>query len=108
MATLQLDPRSGQRTHRETVAAGATSQPLLLPHGLQHVSIIVSPGATGTARVEYTLDPHADVEAGAATVKWIPWPHGDVGVDTMEMPAGPISALRCVAATVDAEWRVLV
>lgn len=107
MGTLALDPRTRQRTHRETVAAGSVSGPVLLARELLPATVAVHPAPGATARVEYTLAPQGEVEAGSGAVRWLPWPPGDVAAATFDTITGPVSALRCVASGGDVDWEVL-
>ena len=100
-------PRRNGWQWTETVPADTTSEPLIMPELDNHrpSSVGVSPGAGGTARVEYSLSTVAEVKAG--TAKWRPWPYGDVSSDTDDVLDGPVTALRMTAATADAQWEVL-
>ena len=106
MNVLTLDPRTRQRTFSGTVAAGGTSEPVVLARELLPATVAVHPAAGATGRIEYTLAPRADVEAGAATVKWLPWPAGDTTIPAADVIEGPVTALRCVAIGGAVEWEV--
>jgi len=104
---LSLDPRTKQRTHRETVPSGATSAPVLLAREILPATVAVHPAAGATGRIEYTLAPRADVEAGLATVKWLTWPVGDTTIPAADIIEGPATAVRCVATGGSVDWEVL-
>ncbi|HHJ80341.1 MAG TPA: hypothetical protein ENJ65_01760, partial [Candidatus Tenderia electrophaga] len=101
MPTVAYNETAGRPEYRATVLAGVTSDPLYLPPMKpgQQATVGVSPGAGGTAKVEYTLSPRALVDAGDASVIWRAWPFGDVSSDTDDMLDGPVTALRITATT---------
>lgn len=88
--------------HSESLDA-ETSDWLLLPAGVGDVMVGVAP-ASGTARVEFTQAPVADIEAGTVTTG-TPWPAGDVGAVTQKLMVNAVTAIRCVASA-ECEWVV--
>lgn len=110
MPTVAYNKTARRSEYRATVLAGVTSDPLYLPpiKPGQNAIVGVSPGAGGTAKVEYTLSPRELVNAGDASVIWRAWPYGDVSSDTDELLEGPVTALRMTATTANADWEVLV
>lgn len=88
--------------HKETVTS-ATGEWLFLPAGVGDVLVSVAPAA-GTARVEYTQDDVAAVEAGTAVGK--PWSEGDVSGYTDSLMVNAVTAIRCVAAGGSTEFKV--
>lgn len=88
--------------HKETVTS-TTGEWLYLPAGVGDVLVSVAP-ASGTARVEYTQDDVAAVEAGSAEGK--PWSEGDVSGYTDSLMVNAVTAIRCVAAGGSTEFKV--
>ena len=109
MPDLIKNKETGRWEHRSTVAAG-NSEKLYMPVLNDHKPGVVgvSPGAGGTALVEYTLSALDMVKADDASVVWRAWPFGDVSIDTDDVLDGPVTALRMTATTADAQWEVLV
>jgi len=107
MGALVLDPRTGRRHFRETLAAGATGAPVMIGRDILPATVSVYPSAGATGRIEYTLAPPADVQAGAATVVWLPWNHGDAGTNAVDVLTGPVTAIRGVATGGAIDWEVL-
>ncbi len=105
----KMTKTEGRWEHKKTVLAGANDV-LYMPRLFNRppATVGVSPGAGGTALVEYTLAPYADVEADPSAVTWRAWPEGNVSSDTDELLEGPVTALRMTATTADADWEVLV
>jgi len=105
------DSDDGRYHHAETVADGATSDPVLMPSIQNHdpyakpVTLYISPAGGGSARIETTLSTRALVEAGAAV--WFAWSAGSVSVPTSQLLQGPVTALRCVSVSGAAFWSAL-
>lgn len=78
--------------HKEQV--DGTGDWVLIPPGPAELAVSVEP-SSGTARIEYTQDPIADVEAGTASGKV--WPDGDVAGYTSSVMANAVTAVRCVS-----------
>lgn len=97
---MQHEPENGMDVHKETVTAGSTSEPVLIGSRMHRVSAGVTPGGGGTGRVEYTFDTIAEIIADNA--RWYAWADGDVSTATANSLVGPITAVRCVAATANA------
>ena len=74
-------------------AAGAAQDPILTP--TSEVLAVLSFDAAGTASIEGTNSPHANVAAGTAV--WKLWPSGIVGVTTDNICQG-LTAVRVVRA----------
>ncbi len=106
MQHIPYSQESGRSELQAVVPAGTTTDPVAMTPGVERLpSVSLYPGAGGSALVEYTTSPRAEVEAG--TARWIAWPHGDVDTDTSDVLLGPVTALRCTATTADAVWEVL-
>ena len=105
----EMTKNNGRWEYKATVLAGANDV-LYMPRLWEHkpATVGVSPGSGGTALVEYTLAPYADVEADPSAVTWRAWPYGEVSTDTDDVLDGPVTALRTTATTADAQWEVLV
>lgn len=101
--TPGADTASGLFVHKEVLGAGAVSDPVLI--GGRYRSVTVGVTSVGTqARIEYTLDTLAAVEADAA--QWVPWASGDVSSNTADNLEGPVTAVRGVAITGVATWHI--
>lgn len=100
---ITLNPRSGFRTHEETVAAGGTSAAVKLPHGMIATAAII-PGGGGTGSIEYTLSPYAAIDN--ATARWIPWDEGSVSAALGRSFDGAVTGLRAKAVTQAATFQV--
>lgn len=87
--------------HHETVTGDGDW--LLLPPGVGDVLVSVTP-AGDTARVEFTQDGVAAVNAGTAVGK--PWSEGDVSEYTDSVMVNAVTAIRCVASGGSAEFKV--
>ncbi len=96
-------------SHKGTVIAGNVSAPVYIEGRNAGAGVTgtvgVSPGAGGSALVEYSLSSAAEVKAG--TAKWHPWSYGDVSSDTVGDLVAPVTALRLTATTANAAWEVL-
>ena len=105
----QLRREGARWRYSETVSADTVSAPLLLPEmdEPRPATVAVHPAAGATGRIEYTLAPRADVEAGLATVKWLTWPVGDTTIPAADVIEGPATAVRCVATGGSVDWEVL-
>lgn len=68
---------------------------LALPAGIGDLLVSVEP-TSGTARIEYTQDPLADVDAGTAVGK--PWDSLDVSEYTASVLHNSVTAIRAVAS----------
>lgn len=90
-----------QRFRFDDVVTG-TGDWLLLPAGIGDLLVSVDP-SSGTARVEYTQDSLADVEAGNAVGK--PWDSLDVDEYTDSVMHNSVTAIRAVAS-VEATFKV--
>ncbi len=99
------DQRTGHSHHKQTVAAGVTSDPLLVGSGPPVLGIAAHPGAGGSAKVEFTLSLYNDIEAGGG--KWLEWAAGVVVGPFADVLEGPITALRFTAATQPADFEVM-
>lgn len=98
----QIESRQGsmvREAKRFSLAAGDTTQPVLLSRFPARVRIM--PGATSTAKVQYTTSPPSMVTADTAV--WDDWANGDATnqVNESEVIEGPLTALRgsCSAGT---------
>lgn len=100
---ITLDPRSGFRTHKETVATGATSDAVKIPHGMLATAAL-TPGAGGSGSIEYTLSSHADIDGALAV--WIPWDDGSVTAATGRAFDGAVTGLRAKAVSQPATFQV--
>lgn len=85
------------------VAAGA-SEIVELPR-VGPSSVAVAPQGTGSADVEYTVAPLADVRDGSAT--WLAWPAGNVSAATEDGRETPTTAYRISATTEPCRVEVL-
>ncbi len=105
----QMTKNGARWEYHNTVLAGAQDV-LHMPQLNEHKPGVVgvSPGAGGTALVEYTLSALDLVKSEDASVIWRAWPYGDVSINTDDILDGPVTALRMTASTADAEWEVLV
>lgn len=88
--------------HQESLNA-ATSDWLILPAGIGDLMVSLAP-TSGTARVEFTQAPIADIEAGTVNTG-TQWPDGDVGSATQKLMVNAVSAIRCVASG-QCQWTV--
>lgn len=93
----------GMDMHREELGSGLTSDPVIIGGKYRRVSVGVS-SIGSTARIEYTLDPVARVEAG--TADWCIWASGNVSVNSADNLEGPATAVRDVAIGGIATWQV--
>ena len=100
--------RSSKRWWKQiTVTAGAgASDPILIDQVHSDISVAALPVSGGTALVEGTTSPHADVIAG--TANWVDWDDGSVTADTQAVALGPLSGIRCTATTQDCTLEVMV
>lgn len=89
-------------SHQESLNA-ATSDWLILPAGIGDLMVSLAP-ASGTARVEFTQAPIADIEAGTVNTG-TQWPDGDVSSATQKLMVNAVSAIRCVASG-QCQWTV--
>lgn len=104
---------NGRHIHTETLGAGLTSDPLMLPsvygrmRSDDRISVVCIPAVGATGKIQYTLSSVANVEAGSAI--WIDWPSGNVTAATGYAINGPVTALRCinVAGAFSVAWGVL-
>ena len=87
--------RSCQYT--ETVATTVTGDNVLMS-GFRGNPISVTVLPSGTAKVEYTNHPFADVIAGTAGI-WADWAAGSVTSTTTATLFGPVTALRIVSVS---------
>lgn len=81
--------------HQESLNA-ETSGWLILPAGIGDLMVSLAP-TSGTARVEFTQAPIADIEAGTVNTGSA-WPDGDVNSSTQKLMVNAVSAIRCVAS----------
>lgn len=88
--------------HQESLNA-ATSDWLILPAGIGDLMVSLAP-TSGTARVEFTQAPIADIEAGTVNTG-TQWPDGDVSSATQKLMVNAVSAIRCVASG-QCQWTV--
>ncbi len=88
--------------HEETVANGATSNPIYILEGPGQIKNILTPAA-GTGRVEFTISPTSEVVAGQAT--WVVWGKGEVAVGTEDFITRPVTAIRVVATGGNVKWQ---
>lgn len=87
-----------------TVAADA-SEVIELPGGRSVCSIAVIPEAGGSALVEYSISPLADVGADNAT--WFQWPAGTVTAAAEDARLAPTTAFRITATSQPCRVEVL-
>lgn len=92
-------------TWSETVTAGQTSDPVKVSTQ-RPITVTAKPGGGGTAEVEYTTSPDADIDG--ATADWQSWDAGAVGVITTDRMLAPITALRFKAVTADADFEIVI
>ena len=105
MPYLPLTPFGAARLgHKETLAVG-TGAAVLIPGGIQQVSIGLAPQASSSGRVEFTLSPVAEVQAGTAL--WHSWPHSDVAVTTADVLTAPVTAVRAVVVSGTCDFEVI-
>ena len=113
MAIQNLTQRTGRFlgwAHEQTLAAGATSDPVVIPPLLagQRISVRTI-GGTQDAKVQSTISSDAKVAAGTAV--WEDWPPGmQVGTVSANLDA-PVTAIRCTVGTATAGtclWVILV
>jgi len=96
----------GATHHKEALTTAATADPVLLGARWRNVSVGVAGISGGSAKVQYTLDTIATVEAGTAL--WCDWTSGDVTANTADNLEGPVTAVRGVMNTGAAgTWFVL-
>ena len=103
----------GRHIHAESVAIGATSEPLILPsvyarsRADDRVSVVCIPTAGATGIIEYCIETAEDVIAGSAV--WIEWPVGAVTAAAGYAINGGVTALRCknTAGAEVVNWRVM-
>lgn len=98
----------GAMHHVESLGTAETSDPVLIGARFRNVSIGIGGHSGGSAKVQYTLDTIANVEADAAD--WVDWASGDVaaGTNAAENLEGPVTAVRGVMNTgASGEWYVI-
>lgn len=83
-----------QRFQFEEQVTG-TGDWLVVPAGIGDLLVSVDP-SSGTARIEYTQDPLAAVDAGTAEGK--SWDSLDVGEYTANVMSNSVTAIRAVAS----------
>lgn len=105
MAVQNLTKRNGRflgwAWEETDIAAGATTDPLVIPPLLagQRISVKLI-ASTNRAKVQSTISSDAKVAAG--TADWDDWPAGpQIGTTSANIEA-PITGLRCTTATASA------
>lgn len=91
---------SSSRHHwreERTALSGAASQPILLPRRIDGVTAVVSPGAGGSAYLEYSLSDAELIMAAPESALWLIWESGSVVQATARALAGPVIAVRVQA-----------
>jgi hypothetical protein len=78
---------------------------IVATHSRRFLSLL-SPGENGTLLLETTADGQAAVDAG--TAKWVSWPWGAVGVETVDTFDGISTHLRITAAGATGTARVAI
>jgi len=109
MAVQQMSPgvekETGRMVHRETVAAGATTDWVLIP-SVDRFGVGVSPGGGGNAKVQFSISDAATLASGTPVV--IDWGSGTVTALTHVLQEAPVTAVRATAGTAAAEFWVVV
>ena len=85
-------------------STAAPSNPVIVPGDAVNLGVTAIPGGGGSIRVEFSLNPKEDVEAGTAT--WVAWEEGNVGTPTSRALVGTITAIRGVATTANGTLQV--
>lgn len=87
------------------VGVGDTaSEPMLLPYEdengrvARRIIYTLAPDPVGSGRVEITFDSPDKVKANSADLTWIPWPRGNVSVNTVD-DSEVATAARVVAVS---------
>jgi hypothetical protein len=108
MAWVSREGRYPGFTWFETVTAGNTSDALKIPHTPpgREISVTAIPGGGGTAKVQFTTSPDADVVGATAT--WQDWPLGDISSTASDRILSQVTALRFVATTANADFEVVI
>lgn len=107
MAIIEI--QSPTKSHQSTILAGETSDIIVGYHDgllLPGTTVAIDPASGGTALVQYTLSPIADVIAGASSVIWRNWGEGSVTESTVYVFTGRVTALRATATDENAVWEV--
>lgn len=77
------------------VSDGVTSPPVYRADWVREIGVVLDP--SGTAKMQYTLSPIADVTGG--TARWVDWSPGEVTATTSEFLTDPITAIRIVSVS---------
>jgi len=100
MTTTQMDKRPGRflgYEYHEDIGDGLDGKSVLIPSISIPTKVTCTVDPSGTAKMQYTTSPLADVEADTAV--WQNWPIGDVTVITSDSLVSPVTALRGVSVT---------
>lgn len=107
---VNMTPRDGRYngyTHKETLATGVTSDPIVippLPAGAQ-VRCTVIAGA-GTAKIQDTTSPDADVAADTAV--WQDWSAGNKTGTYSDVLLRPGTAVRGVSVSGEIAFEIVI
>jgi len=91
-----------------SAGAGAASAPIVLPRRFGTATVRVTPGAGGTAEIEYTMDDPNDAIADPGSVSWEVWDPGTVSAQTTRALISVVAALRLKAYLQPAAAQVVV
>lgn len=92
----------GYYYYKETVAGGATSDPVLLPFNVT-ISAAVYP--LNRAKIQATISTKEDVENG--TANWVDWNLGVVNQNSSDALVGAATAIRLVSEQGEATMEVI-
>lgn len=97
--------RTGRAEYKDSILADTTGEWIQTPKSRGPLTMRAIPTGTGTARIETTTSPLADVEAGTEVA--VPWSAGEVSAPTTEVLTGPVTAVRVVATTAAASLELI-
>jgi len=104
MALVQRNGRKPGWTHKETLADGVTSDPIIIPTYSERVTCTVVAGAN-TAKIQSTTSPEANVLAATAT--WQDWPAGNKTGTYSDSIISPCTAVRGVSVSGEIVFEVV-
>ena len=90
-----------------SAAAGAFSDPEIIPGYVDDLVAMVKPGAGGTVALQFTADDENLVDENPGSVDWIEWNVGAVAINTAQTSLGAVTAVRIQAITQPATCRLV-
>ena len=107
MAFPTFNKITGRAEYQVTVLSGTTCEPVFFRREFDSCCTVAI-GPSGTATVQFTLSPEANViaDADGENVNWKNWYLGDVTSFEAATIVGKITAVRAISTTGDAVFEV--